>query len=133
MIEYSKSDGVCTLRSDNPPINAIGFELPEEFVAALDQKNAEEIGYVTFAYEDSVPFKRDCFLHFVETLPVKLYRLKGFVLIEDKFVLINHVGGRTEWVELDKKGSTRLTFVGWQVSKDQVLEDLKVCLKRDYT
>ena len=30
------------LRLNNPPINAIGFELPEEFVAALDQKNAEE-------------------------------------------------------------------------------------------
>ena len=115
-----------TIRTDQEP------ELSFPFVN-IDQKNAEEIGYITFAYEDSAPFKRDCFQRFVETLPVKLYRLKGFVLLEDKFVFINHVGGRTEWVELDKKGSTRLTFVGWQVSKDQVLEDLKVCLKRDYT
>ena len=42
MIEYSKSDAVCMLRLNNPPINAIGFELPEELVAAVYRKNAEE-------------------------------------------------------------------------------------------
>jgi len=115
-----------TVRTDQEP------EFISPFVQ-IDQKNAEEIGYVTFAYEGYVPFKLDCFHHFIETLPVNLYRLKGFALLEDKMLLVNHVGGRTEWVELDKKGSTRLTFVGWQVSEDQVLEDLKVCLKHDNT
>ena len=42
MIEYSKSDGVCILRLDNPPINAIGFELLEALVAAVSRANAEE-------------------------------------------------------------------------------------------
>ena len=99
----------------------------------LDQKSAEEIGYVTFAFEENVPFKMDCFQRFVEALPVKLYRLKGFALVENKLFLINHVGGRTDWKVLDTKGTTKLTFVGWQVSEDQIIEDLQVCLKRDYT
>ncbi|MGW8302826.1 MAG: CobW family GTP-binding protein [Desulfobacterales bacterium] len=99
----------------------------------LKRKSAEDIGYVTFSYEDSAPFKRDCLQHFIETLPAELYRLKGFALLEDKSVFINHVGGRTEWVELDKKESTRLAFVGWQVSKNQVLENLKACLQLGLT
>ena len=42
MIEYSKSDGVCILRLDDPPLNAIGFELLEELVAAVGRANADE-------------------------------------------------------------------------------------------
>lgn len=42
MIEYSKSDGVCIVRLDDPPLNAIGFELLEELVAAVDRANADE-------------------------------------------------------------------------------------------
>ncbi len=97
----------------------------------IDQKNAEEIGYVTFSFEDSVPFRMGCFHKFVEALPARLYRLKGFALLEDNLFLVNHVGGKTDWKELDKKGTTSLTFVGWRVSEDQIIEDLKVCLKHD--
>jgi 3-hydroxyacyl-CoA dehydrogenase len=42
MIEYSKSDGVCILRLDNPPLNAIGFELLDELGAAFDRANADD-------------------------------------------------------------------------------------------
>jgi len=42
MIEYSKSDGICIVRLNNPPLNAIGFELLEELVAAVNRANAEE-------------------------------------------------------------------------------------------
>ncbi len=42
MIEYSKSDGVCILRLDDPPLNAIGFELLEALGPAVDRANADE-------------------------------------------------------------------------------------------
>ena len=42
MIEYSKSDGICIVHLNNPPLNAIGFELLEELVAAVNRANAEE-------------------------------------------------------------------------------------------
>ena len=42
MIEYSKSDGICMVRLNDPPLNAIGFELLEELVAAINRANAEE-------------------------------------------------------------------------------------------
>ncbi len=42
MIEYSKSEGVCILHLDDPPLNAIGFELLEELGAAIGRANADE-------------------------------------------------------------------------------------------
>lgn len=94
----------------------------------VDHGSAEEMGYVTFAFEDESPFKADCFHRFIEDLPIKLYRVKGFVLLDGKRFIVNHVGGKTEWIELDEVGPTKLAFVGWQINEDQTVEALKVCL-----
>ena len=96
-----------------------------------DHGSAEEMGYVTFAFEHNSPFRADYFHRFIEDLPIKLYRVKGSALLEDKRFFVNHVGGKTEWTELDEKGPTKLAFVGWQVNEDQIVEALKVCLDRD--
>ncbi|MBN2272164.1 MAG: enoyl-CoA hydratase/isomerase family protein [Sedimentisphaerales bacterium] len=42
MIEYSKSAGIATVRLNNPPLNAIGFELLEELTAAVSRANADQ-------------------------------------------------------------------------------------------
>ena len=86
---------------------------------------------MTFAFEDESPFKADCFYRFIEDLPINLYRVKGFALIEDRRFLVNHVGGKTDWLELDEVGPTKLAFVGWQVNEEQVVEALMVCMDRD--
>jgi hypothetical protein len=57
-----------------------------------------------------------------------MYRVKGFALLEDKRFFLNHVGGNTEWVELDEVGPTKLAFVGWQVNEEETLKALKGCL-----
>jgi len=41
MIDYSVSDGVCVLRLDSPPVNAITFELLEELRAAIARASAD--------------------------------------------------------------------------------------------
>jgi G3E family GTPase len=84
---------------------------------------------VTFAFEDRPAFNADCFHHFIESLPIDIYRVKDFALLEDKRFFLNHVGGKTEWVELDEVGPTKLAFVGWQVNEKETLRALKVCLK----
>jgi len=54
MIEYSKSDGICIVRLNNPPLNAIGFELLEELVAAVSRANAEkDVGGIIVTGGDS--------------------------------------------------------------------------------
>ena len=96
--------------------------------AHTEHGSAEEMGYVTFAFEDRSPFRTDRFHRFIESLPIEMYRVKGFALLEDKRFFLNHVGGRTEWVELDEVGPTKLAFVGWQVNEGETLKALKVCL-----
>lgn len=41
MIEYSVSDGLCVLRLNSPPVNAIGYSLLEELCAAVRRANAD--------------------------------------------------------------------------------------------
>ena len=89
------------------------------------------MGYVTFAFEETVAFKDDCFRRFIEGLPLELYRVKGFALLRDKRFFLNHVGGKTEWTELDQSGPTKLAFVGWKVEEEEVLNQLKSCLRND--
>lgn len=96
--------------------------------AHTEHGSADEMGYVSFSFEDSSPFKTDIFHRFIESLPLEMYRVKGFALLEDKRFFLNHVGGRTEWVELDEAGPTKLAFVGWQVNEEETLKALKVCL-----
>ena len=90
--------------------------------------SAPDLGYVGFAFENAAPFEEACFRQFVERMPLRLYRLKGFAQVEDKYFFINHVGGKTEWVELAAPGCTRLAFVGWQVDPIEVHEQLLECI-----
>ena len=101
-----------------------GFHLPHFH----EHGSADEMGYVAFAFEETLPFDRHCFHRFIEELPLKLYRVKGYVLLDDKRFFLNHVGGKTEWRELEQGGPTRLAFVGWKVAEGEVVEQLKSCL-----
>jgi G3E family GTPase len=95
-----------------------------------DHESAQGMGFLTFSFEESIPFRPDCFRRFVEELPIKLYRLKGFALLGDERFFLNHAGGRTEWSEVQEAGPTRLAFVGWDVKEEDILDTLQACLDR---
>jgi 3-hydroxyacyl-CoA dehydrogenase len=42
MIEYSVADGLCILRPDNPPMNAITFQMLDELCASIGLANADQ-------------------------------------------------------------------------------------------
>lgn len=110
----------------DPDSHQPAFHLPH---FPTQHGSADQMGYVAFAYEDHHPFGSECFRHFIDTMPLKLFRLKGFVLLENKRFFLNHVGGKTEWKELDQSGPTKLAFVGWQVDEDEIINQLKSCLE----
>jgi G3E family GTPase len=84
--------------------------------------------YVTFSFESLTPFREECFRHFLASMPVQLYRLKGYIILEDRRFFLNHVGGKSEWAEAKETGPTRLAFVGWQVDRQEILTQLRACL-----
>ena len=90
--------------------------------------NAEEMGYLAFSFEEEKPLREDCFRKFIQSMPVGLYRIKGFVRLGSRRVFINHVGKKTEWIPLDTHGPSILAFVGWKIYEQEILDQLKKCL-----
>jgi G3E family GTPase len=90
--------------------------------------SAAELGYVTFSFKDDRAFDGTCFRRFIAEMPLSLYRMKGFVSMDGKHFVINHVGGKTEWTESNVAGPTRLAFVGWQIDESKVISQLRACI-----
>ena len=90
--------------------------------------SVQEMGFVSFSFQENIAFRKDCFLRLIASLPLQLYRVKGYALIDSKRFFLNHVGGKTEWIDLEETGPTRLAFVGWHVSEQGFLDKLKACL-----
>ncbi len=90
--------------------------------------NAEELGYLAFAFEEEKPLREACFRQFMKSMPAGLYRIKGYVLLEGRRFFINHVGKKTEWLAQDTHGPTILAFVGWKIYESEIVEQLKACV-----
>lgn len=100
----------------------------QEFHGHGSHEDAPGMGFVSFAFEADAPLQRECFKRFLGGLPYELYRVKGFALLEDGLHFINHVGGKTEWMDLEGSGRTRLAFVGWKVEEANIIQRIKECL-----
>jgi G3E family GTPase len=92
------------------------------------EPGAREQGFVNFSYVSSARFSEERFRSFLASAPAHLYRIKGYVFLGNRWVFINHVGGKTEWVDSSEHNSSRLAFVGWQVDKEALLARLEECL-----
>jgi G3E family GTPase len=99
-----------------------------------DQENglhgheAEKLGFVAFSYQDSRPINEECFKEFTEALPWALFRMKGPVRLQDRTVMVNYAGGKSEWTEWDGTNETLLAFVGLNVNGDETIHKLRNCV-----
>jgi G3E family GTPase len=107
--------------------NDLGLQDPFPHLHGPTQQRPPQ--YATFSFESRTPFREECFRHFLASMPVQLYRLKGYVILGDTRFFLNHVGGKSEWVEAKETGPTRLAFVGWQVDHQVILTQLRACLR----
>jgi G3E family GTPase len=97
-------------------------------IAPSHQESAVDLGYVAFSFEDDRALDETLFHRFIAEMPLSLYRMKGFVSMDGKRFIINHVGGKTEWTESNVAGPTKLAFVGWQIDKSKVIYQLQACI-----
>ena len=94
-----------------------------------DDGNGEHTGnFVTFSFQGRRAMDESCFKQFVEALPWELFRMKGPVRFKENTMLVNFVGGRSEWVPWEGDPETRLAFIGWGVDAAATLTKLKECL-----
>jgi len=88
----------------------------------------DENAYVAFDFSESQPLSETCFKSFLEQVPWELFRIKGPVKFTDRTMLLNFVGGRSDWEAWDDDQNTSLAFVGWRVNGNEVIEQLKRCV-----
>lgn len=86
--------------------------------------------FVTFSFSESHPLNETAFNRFIQELPYELFRLKGMVNFGSRTMMVNSVGGRTEWAPWDSDSETRLAFIGWDIDPDEFLARLKACVRR---
>lgn len=86
--------------------------------------------YVTFAFEGPQRVDEDCFYQFIDELPWEVFRIKGPVQFADRVVLLNYVGGRSEWLPWDGEPQTQLAFIGWDVNPQEILKKAALCINK---
>lgn len=107
---------------------------PEKgFLAPVNNQEpttAEEAGFITFVYETHLSFDEEKFMTFIDTVPLQLFRIKGRVRFVDRTLILNFVGGESEWINYPDHTATCLTFIGWDVAEEQIFERLDSCITR---
>jgi G3E family GTPase len=102
----------------------------EKKIAPPKHEHQPEVESFTFT-SDNV-FFRDCFEHFVDTLPANVIRAKGFIRFPDSVHLFNFVAGRWE-LEPFEASRTELVFIGKEIAaeKSAILHALEECTEPD--
>ncbi len=85
-------------------------------------------GYVAFSFQDPRVMQAEAFKRFIAALPIEVFRIKGSVHFQDKTVLFNHAGGKSDWSTWKGAPETSLAFVGWNINPEEILRALKECL-----
>jgi G3E family GTPase len=90
--------------------------------------HATDSGYNAFSFQESRPMHKASFEQFIKKLPLGIFRVKGPVRFQDCILLLNYVGGKTEWSVWNGTAETRLSFVGWDTNTDETISKLKRCV-----
>ncbi len=97
-------------------------------IGSHQEKIYADKNFVTFSFSESSPVDETAFNRFIQELPYELFRLKGMVNFGNRTMMINSVGGRTEWSPWEGDSETRLAFIGWNIDPDEFLARLKACV-----
>ena len=103
---------------------------PKTGTGSHQEKIYADQNFVTFSFSESSPVDEIAFDRFIQGLPFELFRLKGMVNFGNRKMMINSVGGKTEWAPWEGDTETRLAFIGWNIDPDEFLVKLKACVRR---
>jgi G3E family GTPase len=84
--------------------------------------------FVTFSFKNSRIIDETHFNHFVDALPMEVFRMKGPVQFLDRTEIINFVGGKGEWSKWEGDPGTKLAFIGWNITPADILNRLQRCI-----
>ena len=85
-------------------------------------------GFVSFSFQESKMVDETRFKEFIRNLPTQVFRIKGPVRFADHAVMLNFVGGKSEWMPWETASQTRLAFIGWDINPEAVLRNASACI-----
>lgn len=84
--------------------------------------------FSTFSFVSSKAMDQDRFHHWLQTLPLEVFRIKGTVRYSDGTDFINFVGGKWDRYPWSGEQTTRLALIAWNVDIDAIERGLRECL-----
>jgi G3E family GTPase len=90
--------------------------------------NHQRWGFHTFSFVDERSLERSKLIQFLESLPLELFRLKGWVRFPDDSAFLDFSNGRYRFEPVDGQRPTTLTFVGRDCNEADILSALGDCL-----
>ena len=96
-----------------------------------DSHHHEDKGFESFSFKDQAPLDRKKLVHFLESLPPTLFRLKGWVRFPDTSAFLDFTGGRYRIEPVDNHHATALAFVGRGCNRIEILRTLTECVARE--
>jgi len=125
--------GKNTFDSNRPEPHRNNYEIfpyfnPKTGTSSHQKKIYADTNFVTFSFSESQPLDETAFNRFINELPYELFRLKGTVNFGDRTMMINSVGGKTEWAPWEDFSETRLACVGWNIDPNEFLAKLRACV-----
>ncbi len=91
------------------------FSLEIEHRERKLHKKTEHTKMESFVIEAKNKFTKESLEEFLKCVPKEVYRLKGFVNLDDKSFLVNYVAGRWDLEEME--GEKKLVFIGEGIKK----------------
>ncbi len=118
--------GSADARSTRPHLFARTFKTPD--TSGPQPVPARGDDFLSFAFETPQPLDEAAFERFLQELPWEVFRIKGPLRFRDRSVMLNHVGGRSDFLPWEAVDETRLIFIAWGVDPDEILQRLKACV-----
>jgi G3E family GTPase len=87
-----------------------------------------QLGFHTFSFSDGRPLERKKLIRFLDSLPLELFRLKGWVRFPYDSAFLDFTGGRYRFEPVDGSRTTALAFVGRNCNEAEILGALSDCL-----
>lgn len=84
--------------------------------------------FKTFSFVNSGIIDEAHFKHFLDTLPLEVFRMKGSVKFHNRTEIVNFVGGKGDWSKWEGKPETRLAFIGWNIDPAEILKKINRCI-----
>jgi len=95
-----------------------------------DNHTAKATHYVTFSFQDLKIIDETRFKKFISNLPWEVFRIKGPVRFADRVVMLNFVGGKSEWTPWKGQSQTQLAFIGWDINSEEILKKAASCIHK---